>query len=190
MSTHLDLALSVAALLDDLGIRYVVGGSVASSLFGEPRSTVDIDIAIELDAEQLTALVERVRPTFYVPEQDARRALRERDSFNLIHNEIGMKVDLFVLGDGVLDVAQVERRVSVPIPSSQPAELWVTSPEDQILRKLDWYRTGSEVSDRQLRDVTSLISLNRGALDNDYLSTTAESVGLSELLDRARGHAD
>ena len=94
--SHLDLAVSLAKLLDEVGVPYVIGGSVASSLIGEPHSTVDIDIAVQLTPVDLESLIDRVRPTFYVPEGDAARAVQERDSFNIIHTDAALKVDLFV----------------------------------------------------------------------------------------------
>lgn len=187
--THLELAVSVSLLLDEVGMRYVIGGSVASSLVGEPRSTVDIDIAVEMEPGNLDLLLDRVRPTFYVPENDAARAVREKDSFNLIHNEAALKVDLFVLGDGVLDVNQLERRMRVQVSTDPVAKLWITSPEDQVLRKLDWYRQSGQMSDRQLRDVIAILQINQDQLDDAYLTATAELVGLSDLLDEARSRA-
>lgn len=184
--SHLDMAVGVAELLEELGIRYVVGGSVASSLIGEPRSTVDVDIAVQLDAHHLSLLVERVRPAFYVPEADALRAVRECDSFNIIHNEAALKIDLFVLGDELLDVNQIDRRIQIDVPTEPAAALWITSPEDQVLRKLDWYRQGGQVSDRQMRDVVAILQINKETIDNRYLTETAERVGLSQLLRDAR----
>lgn len=175
----------MAELLDELSIAYVVGGSVASSIIGEPRSTIDVDIAVRLDSAQLDALLVRVRPTFYVPEGDAVRAVREFDSFNLIHNEHSTKIDLFVLGDGLLDANQMDRRVRCELPIDPPASLWVTSVEDQVLRKLDWYRRDGMVSDRQWRDVTAILRVNRAAVDDSYLDATAQAVGLTELLTAA-----
>lgn len=185
-SSHLDLAVELARLFDELGVRYVVGGSVASSLVGEPRSTVDIDIALRLDEEQLELFIDRVRPNFYVPATDATRAVRERDSFNIIHHHAALKVDLFVLGDETLDSNQIDRRTVVEVPTDPPATLWITSPEDQVLRKLDWYRRGGGVSDRQWRDIVAILRINQGHLDNEYLSSTAREVGLSQLLTEAQ----
>ena len=188
-NTHFDLAVSLARLFEELGIPYVVGGSVASSLVGEPRSTVDIDIAVDMNEEALSAFVEGVRSSFYVPESDAERAVREHDSFNIIHNEGALKVDLFVLGSGTLDVNQMERRTSVELPTDPPALLWITSTEDQILRKLDWYRQGDNVSDRQWRDIIAILRINRTSLDNLYLDATAALVDLSGLLRQAQEEA-
>jgi len=187
--THLDLAVDLAGLFDEIGVRYVIGGSVASSLIGEPRSTVDVDIAVELELRHLDRFLQHVRPNFYVPERDAARAVREADSFNIIHNEVALKIDLFVLGANLLDTNQIARRMLVQIPTVPAAALWITSPEDQVLRKLDWYRQGGQVSDRQMRDIIAILQINRQQLDFEYLTKTAELVGLSQLLRDARQSA-
>ena len=95
-----------------------------------------------------------------------------------------LKVDVFVLGGGLLDRRQIDRRVRVAVPGSTDG-IWVTSPEDQVLRKLDWYRKGGEVSDRQWRDVLGILSTVGHGFDREDLTETATHVGLADLLDAA-----
>jgi hypothetical protein len=180
----LELVRQVAALLDELGIPYALGGSMASSLFGEPRSTADVDIAIKIEHDAGAALLERARAEFYVPLDAARAAIRAHSSFNLVDTAHGLKVDLFVLGDGLLDRMQIERRISVPIPGFVD-RLWVTSPEDQVLRKLDWHRRAGDESARQWRDVVGILRVHGDAMDRAYLDETARLLGLGSLLDAA-----
>ena len=180
----LDLVRQLATILDDLAIPYALGGSMASSLIGEPRSTVDVDIAIKLSGGSGHALLERVTPEFYVPVDAAQIAIQSNSSFNLIDTAHGLKVDLFVLGDSLLDRMQIQRRVNIAVPHS-PNGIWVTAPEDQILRKLNWYRKGDGVSDRQWRDVIGILRMNDTSLDQDYLQHTAAAVNLSDLLTAA-----
>ena len=187
--TPLELAADVARRLDRLGIPYVIGGSLASALVGEPRSTADVDIAVELTEATIGPLVDDVAADFYVPESDAAAAVAAKTSFNLIDRRSALKVDVFVLGDALLDRRQLERRRSVPLPVDPPLDVWVTSTEDVVLRKLRWFEDGGQVSDRQWRDVLGVLRTQAGRMDDDYLDTTAREAGLSDLLDRARRDA-
>lgn len=184
----LALVLRMAEVLDELGLRYALGGSMASSLVGEPRSTVDVDLAVQLDPASGEALLDRVDDAFYVPLDAARTAIRRQSSFNLVDTANALKVDIFVLGDGLLDRMQIERRLLVDVPGA-PGGIWVTSPEDQVLRKLDWYRQGERVSDRQWRDVVGILRVHRGSLDDAYLAATASALDLADDLEEARRQA-
>jgi hypothetical protein len=184
----LDLVSQVVTILDDLGIPYALGGSLASSLIGEPRSTVDVDIAIKLEHQAGAALLERVNAEFYVPTQSARVAIDAHSSFNLIDTAHGLKVDLFVLGGGLLDRMQIERRITVTIPGVA-GRIWVTSPEDQVLRKLDWYRSTGHESERQWRDVVGILRVHGDLMDRGYMSETARALNLGTLLDEATNAA-
>ncbi len=179
-----DLVRQMVEILDDLGVPYALGGSMASSLLGEPRSTVDVDMAVRLDETTGDALLERVAATFYVPVEAARQAISDRSSFNLVDTASALKVDLFVVGDGLLDRMQIERRVLIAIPGAANG-IWVTAPEDQVLRKLDWFRQGASMSDRQWRDVVGILRLHRQAMDLEYLRSSASEVGLTDELDEA-----
>ena len=95
-----------------------------------------------------------------------------------------MKVDIFVLGDDLLDLRQIERRILVELPGA-PAGIWVTSAEDQVLRKLDWYRSGGRASDRQWRDVVGILRVHGTSIDRAYLTATARALDLVDDLDEA-----
>lgn len=176
--------------LDELDVPYVLGGSLASSLVGEPRATADVDLAIRIDEAQLTPLVRALASEFYVSEEAAADAIRRGASFNLVHLESVQKVDLFVLGDDPLDRLQLERRVRVRIRDDPPVELWVGSVADQALRKLSRYRAGGEVSDRQWGDVVGILRVQRGRLDLESLDSDARGLGLDDLLERALREAE
>jgi hypothetical protein len=183
MSGHgpLGLIRQLATILDDIGVPYVLGGSMASSVMGEPRSTVDVDMAVRLDPDSGEALIDRLRAHFYVPVAAARDAIAAHSSFNAVDNASFLKLDLFVLGDGLLDRRQIERRVLVDFGDDERG-IWVTSAEDQVLRKLDRYRQSNNVSDRQWRDVVGILRVRMQSLDFEYLRATAEEVGLADLL--------
>ena len=144
----LEVVHSVAGVLERLGIRYAVGGSVASGIHGEPRSTHDVDMILDLRLEHVSPLVAAMTPSFFIPEAAVREALSRRSSFQAVHRKLFVKVDLFVCGEGVLDQEQIERRVRRPAAEDDPRLIFVTSPEMIVLRKLDWFRMTDEASER------------------------------------------
>ena len=177
------IALSVVSVLDSLGIANTVGGSIASSFAGEPRSTIDIDIVVALEPAHVPALVTALTPAFYVDGDALERAVRTRSAANLIHQASMLKVDLFIAGGTPLDVQQLARRQIVDLGEGRT--LKVHPPEDILLQKLRWYRLGGETSDRQWRDVISIIRVQGERLDVAYLRQNAPVLGVTDLLDRA-----
>lgn len=181
--TPLDHVIAIGSILDGLGIAWVLGGSLASSLVGEPRSTMDVDVAVALGAEDIAALVAAVESDYYVSVEMVRDAVRRHSSFNLIHFESGMKIDLFPLSDDPLDVRQLANRESVEVLPG--VDIWVGAAADQVLRKLRWFRMGAEVSDRQWRDVLSILRVQGDRIDREQLLSDARPLGLADLVARA-----
>lgn len=176
-------ALLVAGRLDALGILHTVGGSIASSFAGEPRSTVDIDIVAALEEQHVDPLVAALSADFYVDATALRRAIRTRASANLIHQATQLKIDLFVAGGSPLDAQQLRRRLAVDLGEGRI--LHVHPPEDILLQKLRWYRRGGEVSDRQWRDIVGIVRVQGPNLDRGYLHDNAGAVDVADLLARA-----
>ncbi len=188
-SDPFSLLAKIVAIFDSTNIEYVLGGSLASSMVGEPRATMDIDMAAQINSEQLQAFYLAVKDDFYIPLAFAEEAVRSKSSFNIVSNQTSYKVDIFVLGKNRLDSNQLKRRIKATLPG-EATSIWVTSPEDQIVRKLSWFKLGGRVSDRQWRDVLSIISSQNDQLDYTYLNETAQSEGLSELLALALEEAE
>ena len=184
-SDPIRVLLQVAELLDRIGTPYLLGGSLASSMLGEPRSTVDIDIAIVLRSADVPVLVAGLGSEFYVDEGAVLDAVERRTSFNAFHQPTVLKVDFFVLGDAPFDRAQLEGRRRSPALEGSGRCVFVSSPEDLILRKLDWYRQGAGVSDRQWRDVLGVLKVQAERLDLAHLRHWAAVLDLAELLERA-----
>jgi hypothetical protein len=181
------VALEVGRALDALGIMHTIGGSIASSIAGEPRSTVDIDVVAALGESDVPLLVAALSADFYVSDKALYRAVRERSSANVIHQATQLKVDIFVAGGTPLDEQQLRRRLAVEVTEGRT--LHVHPPEDILLQKLRWYRKGGEASDRQWRDILGIIRVQGRQLDRDYLRVNAPVLDVADLLTRALGEA-
>jgi hypothetical protein len=177
--------LEVTRVLEELDVPYVVGGSLASSLHGIPRSTQDADLVAALRPDHIQPFINRVEGAFYVSPERVEAAVRRRTSFNLIHLKTMIKVDLFVFSETPLARQEMARRQVLPIPGEPEAHLQVASPEDTILQKLPWCRKGGGVSERQWNDILGVIKVQGRALDLGYLREWAERSGVEDLLARA-----
>ncbi|MGE0325763.1 MAG: hypothetical protein AB7K71_00935 [Polyangiaceae bacterium] len=170
--------------LDQLGLDYAVGGSIASSLHGVPRSTQDIDVLVVLPGARVDPFVEYFSPSFYVDRDMIVDAIRRRASFNVIHLATMYKVDVFVADRSQMIREELRRRRVVTI-GEPPRDVWVCSPEDIILQKLVWYREGQEISERQWSDVQGVLKVQADRLDREYIRKWASELGISELTQRA-----
>lgn len=186
----LAVVFQVIDILDDLGVRYHLGGSFASAIHGVPRQTMDADLVVDLGAATVTRLVERLRDDFYVDLDVAQDAVTHRSSFNAIHLSSGFKVDFFVKGGGEFDEVELERSIATRISNDPVRSAMVKTAEDTVLRKLQWYREGGEVSDRQWKDVLGVLATSGENLDRGYLQRWARELGVSNLLDRALGEVE
>jgi hypothetical protein len=147
------VTLLVADTLDALGVPYAIGGSLASALHGVMRATMDADLVADLRMEHVEPLVEALGSAFYADAETMRDTIRRRTSFNLIHLETMFKVDVFVAKARSFDHSQLARRQIYLLSEEPERRAYVTSAEDIVLAKLEWYRLGGESSDRQWRDM-------------------------------------
>ena len=178
---------TVRAIFNSLQIRYFVGGSVASSFHGAMRSTMDVDLVADLSPEHIPPILTAVADEYYASEAAMRDAVRRRSSFNLIHLPTSFKVDVFVNRGRDFDESSFARSVISRLGTTEDGiDVPIASVEDIVLAKLDWYRVGNEVSERQWEDVTRLIKLSQKNLDWPYLESVARQIGINDLLDRLR----
>ncbi len=179
------ITLLVTQTLEQIGISYAVGGSLASSLHGVMRSTLDVDIVADMRLEHIPPLVAALSKEFYADDEMMRDAIEHHSSFNLIHYETAFKVDIFIRKLRDFDTMQLERRRVSVIATDPDRSVYVASPEDTILAKLEWYRMGGEVSDRQWRDILGVLKTRANELDLDYLRKWAGELNVTDLLERA-----
>lgn len=130
------ITLLVTQTLERLGIPYAVGGSLASSLHGVMRSTLDVDIVADRRLEHIQPLVAALSKEFYADDEMMKDAIEHHSSFNLIHYETAFKVDIFIRKPRAFDQMQLERRRTSVITTGPEESIYLTSPEDTILANL------------------------------------------------------
>lgn len=175
--------------LNEIGVRYVVSGSVASVAYGESRLTNDVDIVVEILREHIGPL-ESVFPAqdFYLPPPEVIRIetnRAQRGHFNIIHHETGFKADIYPIGRDRMSLWGLENARKMMIDG---VDVWFAPPEYVILRKLEYYREGG--SEKHLRDIEGILAVSADAVDVEEVTRRAEALGLAEewndLLKRSR----
>ena len=161
-----DLLKIVVRELNDLGIEYVVTGSIASMTHGESRLTIDIDIVVWLSASNAVRLCQRFpAPEFYCSETAALEAVKLKRQFNIIHSESGFKIDLMIAADDEVSRQRSNRKQRITLDDEFSA--WFLSPEDIIIAKLQYYKLGE--SEKHVRDILSVLKIQKNKVDREYI---------------------
>lgn len=179
MSEQTEALLAVTRCLETASVPYMISGSTAMNFYARPRMTRDIDIVIELPASAVNRLVDVLSDDFYVDDEMAVAAVRRRHMFNVIHNATMTKVDFIVRKDEPYREAEFGRRRRLRLGD---ATLFVVAPEDLVLSKLVWSEDSGPGT--QTIDVRNLLAA--GELDEEYLTTWADRLGVGERLDALR----
>lgn len=155
--------------LEALQVPYQIGGSVASSAQGLPRATLDVDLVADVRPSHVAPLVERLEDRYYIDGDMIRQAIRAHTSFNIIHLDTALKIDVFAIKPGAYDLTSFQRRYQGTLGDAPDSTFfYLASPEDVILNKLEWYRKGGGVSDRQWQDILGIMRVQGQRLDRAY----------------------
>lgn len=184
LSEPIHVTLTVVKVFDRLGIPYLIGGSLASAVFGIARATLDADLVADIRLEQIPDLVSSLESEFYIDAEMIRDAIINTGSFNLIHLETIFKVDVYILKQRPFDLNQMERRISQVIGNAPEEWAYFSTAEDIILAKLESYKAGREKSEHQWRDILGVLNLQGDRLDFQYLHNWAGRMGIQDLLRR------
>lgn len=177
--------MQMVRIFDNMHIPYMVGGSLASALYGVARSTLDADFVVEMRSEQVDRFVEALGKDYYTDGDMIHDAIHHHSSFNLIHLKSMFKIDVFIRKERPYDREEFERRVEQVLTTDPEQKAFFSTPEDMILAKLEWYRLGSEVSDRQWQDVLGILKVQANRLDYIYLGKWSKELNIADLLQRA-----
>ncbi len=173
--------------LNDSAVSYMITGSVASIIYGEPRLTHDIDIVLELSSSQIDTFLKAFpEAEFYCPPAEVIQTeiMREtRGHFNLIHHDSGFKADIYTVGRDKLHRWAMENRRSLDF---YEMKIWVAPPEYVILRKLEFFQEGG--SDKHIRDIESILDSSSDVIDRELLKAKAIDIGILGLLNKFVGN--
>lgn len=172
----------IVSIFEELSINYFLTGSLASGVRGEFRATNDIDIVAELKSKDVVKFVDSASKTFFADIEHVTNAVAAQKSFNLIHIETIIKVDIFTRIDS-LQIEQLKRSTPVEIPGID-LPVKIASAEDIIISKLVWYQKGGRVSERQWRDIQGVLAINGSAIDRSYIFQWCEQLEISDLAEK------
>ena len=176
----------VVQAFEVLDIAYYIGGSIASSAYGIARATMDVDMVAAIQPQHVGAIVRQLETTYYIDADLILDAIGQRSSFNLIHLETMLKVDIFILKNEPYHHTALQRRRKETIDEEQdPTEFYFVSAEDIVLNKLEWYRLSGGVSERQWNDVLGVLKVQKQLLDIAYLEHWVAKLKLVDFLQGA-----
>lgn len=182
----LDTLTATVNVLDELGVPYAITGSVASSVYGEPVVSQDVDLILQTTPEKARMIARQLQPRFYCEENMLAEAASRSSLINIIDNRTSLKVDLSFVPNTAFFRDILARRLETRIGSDSPG-LQFVSPEDVVLMKLLWRRDTQ--SRKQWENALSVVRGKGISLDWKYLFEQARTLGLEEDLIKLRDEA-
>lgn len=178
-----DLLRLAIDVLETQNVPYMLVGSYASGLYGEPRYTQDIDMVVELTPSHVGRFCDAfASDEFYLSREAVREAVANASQFNLLHPASGNKIDFMIAGKDAWGREQLGRRQRVPVLDDRDG--YVARPEDVILSKMRYYQIGG--SEKHLRDITGILKVSGDQVDRDYVTRWAAQLGVSDVWDAVR----
>ncbi len=164
--------------LEKINIPYFVTGAIACIAYGEPRLTNDIDIVADMNDKHIAQLKECFpEGEFYLDPEAIREAVRRRHQFNIIHPASGLKIDVMISKRDAFDKSRFSR-----IKRMRPledTEANFASPEDVIIKKMEYYNEGS--SEKHIRDIMGMLKISGEMIDQEYISLWAKRLSLEDI---------
>ena len=180
--TFEQLVADVVGRLHAAEIPHMLTGSLASSWYGEPRATQDLDVVIDPSSSALDALIVGLQEdAWHVDRAAALAALRDRGQFNAIGPD-AFKVDFIVRHDRPFSQIEFDRRQPVEILGTRT---FIPTVEDMVIAKLEWAQASD--SDRQLRDVIGMVQVAGADIDVAYVEGWVQRLGLQPSWEDVRG---
>jgi hypothetical protein len=175
---HADLLGYLAETFERLKLPYLVTGSTATIAYGEPRFTNAIDVVVDLPASQIDALIEAFpEDQFYISRSAVEAAVARHHQFNIIHPTSGLKADVIVASQSEFDRTRMRRARRLPVLENR--EVSFASPEDVILKKMQYFQEGG--SEKHLRDIAGVLLIQGERIDRDYVKDWVHRLGLTEI---------
>lgn len=179
-----DLVKLIIQSLESMNIPYMITGSHASAYYGEPRFTRDIDIVADLKEEQVDDFAKFFPDTeFYCDKEMIKAKIKQHSQFNIIHASSGIKIDIILTKTTPFSEAEFSRRKKGLLFPDKEASF--ASPEDLIIKKMDFYKEGG--SEKHLRDITGILKISGDIIDTDYISQWADRLALKDIWDAVLG---
>lgn len=178
----LDVLKDVVDRFNREGIEYFLVGSLAAMYYGRPRFTQDVDLVVRLKAKQVVKFEHlfSIEEYYCPPGEVLRDEVIRKGSFNLIHQDSGIKVDIVLDKETPFYISEFSRRVELEIAPN--IKVYIASPEDLILKKLDFYREGQ--SEKHLTDIREIMMGSK--VDEVYIEKWVERLGLKKEWEKAQ----
>lgn len=188
--TLLSSLVHIVSLFDKLEIPYVVGGSLASSIWGKERATQDADVAVLMTLSQFSELKDLIELPYITTTVEIEAALQDLQPFasgQILNTDTLDKIDIFLLESNEYNLARLSRAITAEtLPG---VELRFSSPEDVVITKLRWFVLGNQISDRQWTDIVQVLEMQSEDLDQEYLDRWTRFFGIHELFVEAKRQA-